>query len=288
MQRARGTEKLVRAFTLLELIGVLTVLAILAGLLIPTVFNAIHNAAINQTASSLNSLRTACAGHYAKFGCFATDGSAAPPATILLDGSDPRSSQFDKVLIWEQLLESLFSPKIGDGLLGSTNTRVQIVAGLPPGIPADVSNAAYSFDGNGLNQASGTVVVEAIITGVPLLDAKALNDLIDGPSLGENSSGNDLLGRVKYGAPGNSNGSGSGNSGGNSGNGGGNGNGNGLGNGNGNGGHNNGNGNGGSDNGNGNGGNGNGNGNSGGSGNGSSNPSQSGNTVTVHVYLTHH
>jgi hypothetical protein len=307
MQRALRTSNNIRAFSLLEVIGVLTVLAILAGLLVPKVFEAMHNAAIAQTASSLNSLKTACTGHYAKFGCLDMDGAANPPATIPLDGSDPRSTQFDKVLLWEALLDSFFSPKIGDGVLGATNTRVQIVTGLSASTQPDGSNAAYTFDGNSLNEANGAVVVEAIITGVSVQDAKALNDLIDGPSLGQDASGNDFLGFVKYGTPNNGSGSGSGNgtssgsaagNGNDNGNGNskGNGNGNGLGNGEGNGGLNNGKGNGGNDNGNGNGVDGNGNGNDNGNGNGNNtgsntgnnNASQSGNTVTVHVYLAHH
>jgi hypothetical protein len=177
-------------------------------------------------------------------------------------------------------LDSIFSPKIGDRVLGASNTRVQIVAAVAASTAPTGDNSAYSFDTAGNNEASGSVVVEAIITGVSLEDAKALNDILDGPSLGENSSGDDLLGRVKYASPASSSSSGSGN-----GNSNGNGNGNGLGNGNGNGGNNNGNGNGGNDNGNGNGGNGNGNGNNGGSGSGSG--TQTANTVTVHVYLTH-
>jgi hypothetical protein len=154
---------------------------------------------------------------------------------------------------------------------------VQIVAGLPANTAPNQDNSAYSFDGSGDNQASGAVVIEAIITGVPSADARALNDLVDGTSLGENASGNDLIGRVKYGNPANSNNN---SGGGNSANGNANGNGNGQGNGNGNGGNNNGRGNGGVDSGTGNGGN----GNSGNSGN-SGTPGPS--TVTVHIYLTH-
>jgi prepilin-type N-terminal cleavage/methylation domain-containing protein len=279
-----------RAFTLLEVMGVLAVIAILVALLIPTIFGAIRSAAVTQTAASLNAVKTACAGHAAQFGVLATDGSASPPSPILLDGSDPRAAQFDKVLLWEALLETVFSPKIGDGMISPTNARVQVVSALAPSIAPTQDNAAYNLDGNGVNATTGMVVVEAVITGVSLEDAKALNDLLDGSSLGQDASGNDVRGRVKYGTggtDGNLTGSGNGNSNGN-----GNGNGNGLGQGAGNGGQNNGNGNFGSDNGNGNGGNG-GNGN----GNGTRNGNQSGGggtassaspaTMTVHIYLTH-
>jgi prepilin-type N-terminal cleavage/methylation domain-containing protein len=288
-------------FTLIELIGVLTVVAILAGLLVPRVFTAIHNAGINQTATSLNSLKTACVGHYAKYSSLAIDGSLSPPATIVLDGTDARSSQFDKVLLSEALVDSIFSPRIGDRILGSSNTRVQIVTGLSSSAAPDQDNSAYSFDGNGNNEASGGSVVEAIITGVSPDDARALNDVIDGPSLGEDSNGNDFAGRVKYANPNSSSGSGGANnsgsgsgtgSGSGNGSGNGNGNGNGLGNGNGNDGHNNGNGNGGVDNGHGNGNTGNGNSNGSGSGSSGGSGTQSGtqtvSTLTVHIYLTHH
>jgi prepilin-type N-terminal cleavage/methylation domain-containing protein len=273
-----------RAFTLLEVMGVLAVIAILVGLLIPTIFGAIRSAAVTQTAASLNAVKTACAGHAAQFGCLATDGSASPPSTILLDGSDPRAAQFDKVLLLESLLEGVFSPKIGDGAISPTNAHVQVVSALSASTAPTQDNAAYNLDGNGVNETTGMVVVEAVITGVSLEDAKALNDLLDGNLLGQDASGNDLRGRVKYALPDNAS---AGN-----GNGGSNGNGNGLGQGAGNGGHNNGNGNSGSDNGNGNG---NGNGSGNGNGNGNGNQSGSGGTasaatpttVTVHVYLTH-
>src|SRR5215813_2019998 len=57
-----------RAFTLIEMIGVLAVIAILAALLIPKIFEAINNARVNNAAVSYNSVKTALADHYAKHG----------------------------------------------------------------------------------------------------------------------------------------------------------------------------------------------------------------------------
>src|SRR5947207_4085853 len=129
MRCAGAKHKLAQGSSLLEVIGVLAIIAILAATLIPTVFGAIHSASINQTASSLNPVRTACAGHYAQFASIAADGSLSPAGLIPLDGTDPRSVHFDKILMAEAFLDSLFTPKIGDRILSSNNTRIQIVAG---------------------------------------------------------------------------------------------------------------------------------------------------------------
>jgi len=267
---------------------VITVITILVSLLLPTLFGTIRSAAVNQTAASINSVRTACAGHSALAAGLATDASISPPAIIALDGSDPRAWQFDRILVLESTLDGLFAPKIGDSVLGPTNTRIQIVAGSSTATPVTQENSAYNLDGTGVNEASGVAVVEAVITGVSLEDAKALNDLLDGTALGQDANGNDFLGRVKYAAPGTASSNGDTSGAGNSGSSGsGNGNGNGLGHGAGNGGNNNGNGNGGTDSGNGDGGNGNSGGGAGqGSGNGPGS-TVSPTTVTVHVYISH-
>src|SRR5579859_4145848 len=56
------------AFTLIEMIGVLAVIAILAAMLIPKVFQAINNARINNAAVSCETVKTAAADHYGKYG----------------------------------------------------------------------------------------------------------------------------------------------------------------------------------------------------------------------------
>src|SRR5438034_4852073 len=67
-------------FTLIEMIGVLAVIAILAALLIPKVFEAINNSRINNAVVSYNTVKAACMDHYAKFGGMdrTTSGAAVP------------------------------------------------------------------------------------------------------------------------------------------------------------------------------------------------------------------
>src|SRR6516225_12189726 len=88
-----------KGFTLIEMIGVLAVIAILAAVLIPKVFEAINNARVNNAAMTVNSVKTACVDHYAKYGSFPIDGSTTPKPTALT----PPVEMFDPYLVKEQL-----------------------------------------------------------------------------------------------------------------------------------------------------------------------------------------
>src|ERR1051326_568210 len=71
-ERAEGLGLRLRAtgFTLIEMIGVLAVIAILAALLIPKVFDAINNSRINNAAVSLRTVKTAVSDHFGAYGDF--------------------------------------------------------------------------------------------------------------------------------------------------------------------------------------------------------------------------
>src|SRR6266436_5964276 len=75
-------QKRLGAFTLIEMIGVLAVIAILAAVLIPKVFEAINNSRINNASMSCDTVKTAIADHYAKYGSLNVDGSVTPPTVI--------------------------------------------------------------------------------------------------------------------------------------------------------------------------------------------------------------
>ena len=183
-------------FTLIEMIGVLAVIAILAAVLIPKVFEAINNARVNSVAMSINTVKTACVDHYAKYGAFNVDGSTTPPTPLTTP--DP---QFDTNLIREAFLDKPFTPKIGDGIAGPANARIQLISAAITDAPTGL-NGSYNLSGTSTstNEAYGTWLIEAVITGVQEADAKALNAAIDGPSatLGEGSDGSDKAGRVEY------------------------------------------------------------------------------------------
>src|SRR2546427_4084583 len=86
-----------RAFTLIEMIGVLAVIAILAAVLIPKVFEAINNSRVNNASMSCDTIKTSVADHYAKAGSLNVDASGATPSVLTLP-----YDHFDGVLIKEQ------------------------------------------------------------------------------------------------------------------------------------------------------------------------------------------
>jgi prepilin-type N-terminal cleavage/methylation domain-containing protein len=190
------------AFTLIEMIGVLAVIAILAALLIPKVFSAIADAKINNTVVGSETIKTAIADHYGKYGrfdaIFGTNNIVAPQF-----GYDTN------VLMVESLLDKPFQTKLGTNWFiamvacdasGTTVTAPNV--STPTGTAAGESS--FSLDGNGkLNEVPGQYVMEAIITGVPEADALAISQRLDGPTLSAGSASTtagtgDLLGRVKY------------------------------------------------------------------------------------------
>src|SRR5437762_8835164 len=96
MKTCSGQKPNLRGFTLIEMIGVLAVIAILASLLIPKIYEAINNARISNTALSYNTVKTALADHYAKYGSLLSSNGVAmgtPPG--------PGSTNFDSIVVAE-------------------------------------------------------------------------------------------------------------------------------------------------------------------------------------------
>jgi prepilin-type N-terminal cleavage/methylation domain-containing protein len=187
-----GRNRKSKAFTLIEMIGVLAVIAILAALLIPKVFEAINNARINNAAVSYNTVKAAVVDHYAKFGSLLS--SNGLPFAV----TDPAAMNYDAMLVTEGFLDKRFQVKIGN-----TNAHVSVTNALAAAATPAAIDAAYDLDGVNGNDAVGGVVVRAIIPGVTENDAKDLNDRLDGPALGValGDANGDLIGRVKYGPP---------------------------------------------------------------------------------------
>jgi prepilin-type N-terminal cleavage/methylation domain-containing protein len=189
MKTSRLKQRGSSAFTLIEMIGVLAVIAILAALLIPKIFEAINNARVNNAVVSYNTVKAAVMDHYAKYGSIdKTTNGAVIPAGASPPASVNGLAFYDGALLTEGFLDKPFITKV------STNSYVRVVPS---------SGATYDLAGAGgsANDVAGsTFVVEAVLEGVPASDAKDINDRLDGATAPFTVTlGNpDITGRVRY------------------------------------------------------------------------------------------
>jgi prepilin-type N-terminal cleavage/methylation domain-containing protein len=190
---SKQSRKSTQGFTLIEMIGVLAVIAILASMLIPKIFEAINSARINNAAVSYNSMKTAVMDHYGKYGSITSSNGVVFVAAQL--------ANYDKlVLLPEALIDKPFAVRIGDG---STNTLMRVVT-MAATAAVDGVAPQYDLDGNGTSDTGGSGnLVEAVITGVATADAIDLSQRLDGGDLSQlpGSTTSDLEGRVIYATP---------------------------------------------------------------------------------------
>jgi len=198
MKTTVKNNKATRGFTLVEMIGVLAVIAILAGMLIPKIFEAIRNSRINATLEAYNTLKAAVLENYAKWGRFAyghdindTQNSQTTAATQQYTGSS-----FDYILFKEGRIDARAADKIPLSTSGGTdNVYVNVVAGKGN------NGSGYDLDGDGTAEtANAAYTVELIIKSVAVQDAQDLSLRLDGKELSANDlTTTDTKGRVEYG-----------------------------------------------------------------------------------------
>jgi prepilin-type N-terminal cleavage/methylation domain-containing protein len=187
------SRKSSQGFTLIEMIGVLAVIAILASMLIPKIFEAINSARINTAVQGYNSIKTAVMDHYGKYGAIAT---LRGTNTIGLPINDYDRS----VLLPEALIDKPFATRV------ATTNLVEVVAGLTAADAVTGANASYDLDGSGTtvnDAAPAAAVVQVLINQVAISDAQEISQRIDGTNLSEapGATTQDLRGRVKYATP---------------------------------------------------------------------------------------
>src|SRR5262245_20410343 len=126
-------------FTLVEMIGVLAIIAVLASMLLPRVFAAINDARVNSAAIAINAAKSAAMTYFGKFGRFGDVNG-----DVISDLSNTNASAWDReVLLRGGYLERSFSTRISD-LAYITLTNCATGSTDPTG-----ANDAYDLDGLG-------------------------------------------------------------------------------------------------------------------------------------------
>src|SRR6266567_91727 len=118
---SKQSRKSNQAFTLIEMIGVLAVIAILASMLIPKIFEAINSARINNTVQSYNAIKTAVMDHYGKYGAINILGVPSPGSAM----TAAQATNYDRsILLPEALIDKAFVARVG------ANWQIRAVAGV--------------------------------------------------------------------------------------------------------------------------------------------------------------
>jgi len=204
MRQSTSAKRGLWAITLIEIIGVVAVIAILTAVLTPRVFNVMARSKVNATAQSLGSLKTATADYLAKNGSVpARAGTGSTNAAV-------STGRFDSDLVAGGFLEKLFACSIGSQtndvstLSGRTHVRT-LASTSSPTVTAPtvtVGGDNYDLDRNDTTAdfTTGQMVVTAFIPHASLSDAIALNKILDG----DDNSGTeaDTAGRCIYSAAG--------------------------------------------------------------------------------------
>jgi prepilin-type N-terminal cleavage/methylation domain-containing protein len=163
-------------FTLIEMIGVLAIIAILAALLVPKIFSAINDSRFSNAVSTINSCKAATMNYFGKNSSFPVPTNA-----------------FDKILVADNDLERLLAFKIGTTPILEVTTVLLCGGG-------SAGSKAYKLDGE--TAITGDQVVQIVITNVAAADALELSTRMDGASLsGASASVVDAKGRVEYDVP---------------------------------------------------------------------------------------
>lgn len=199
-------------FTLIEMIGVLAVVAVLAALILPKVFDVIAESRVNALAASVKTYETAVTKYYGDLGTLlplAADGtptlevtgnSTLPtslPARLTLTMSDPLVLSTN---MWPKFrgpyLEKFYTPSPPS--LGSA-MYIPVGTSVAYGTAVTGSNLGWDLKGDdGANDIpTGATVAYFRLTGLSQDDFMRLDSIID-REIGTSTATKQLRGRAKY------------------------------------------------------------------------------------------
>jgi len=158
-----------RGFTMIEMIGVLAVIAILASIVAPKIFDAIRDSKVNAFTSNIQAVQTAVSSYYKDVGSFPT----AAGDLISSTNTNWKGPYLDKPIT--EMFSSL--PQTG---------AVTLTAEAPS------ATANFDLDGNASGDyTSKSSIAQLTFTGMAVADAKAVSGSMDGDdaNIGDAASG---------------------------------------------------------------------------------------------------
>ena len=181
------------AFTLIEMIGVLAIIGILAAVVAPRVIESIRDAKVTSAVASVSAAKTAAIGYYQRYDNFPLDTDLT---TVLDYKSDPTNPvaytpavgalDFGDVLVRQsQLLEQEKAPigrSVNDGPDADGNIAhaigcAAVGTNLIGGVPYTGTTATMRFKSSG----SATRIVYYFMPNLTLQEAAALAAKVNGP-----------------------------------------------------------------------------------------------------------
>jgi prepilin-type N-terminal cleavage/methylation domain-containing protein len=191
-------------FTLIEIIGVVALVALLAAILAPRVTSVIGRGKVNSTAHSLASLKTATENYLAE------KSSLPYRYGVGENNGTEKDGRFDADLVAGGFTEKLFTCPLGDQTFDESALQKRIhIRSVPVSSDSktvavpDAENGGTFFDldrnPSTIEMVTPNMVVSAFIPGVSLADAIALNKAIDGET--NPAKGGDNVGRCLYSEP---------------------------------------------------------------------------------------
>ncbi len=201
-----------RGFTLIEMIGVLAVIAVLAALILPKVFDVIADSRVNALAASVKAYETAVTKYYSDIGnLLPLNATGVPTVEATGDSATVTSLAARLTLSRSDALVTAAGlwPKFRGPYLEKFDTATPPSLGTTMYIPADAAvaygtattgtNLGWDLKGDDGNSdiPTGANVVYYQLTGLGLEDFERVDGIID-RDIGTTAATKQLRGRAKY------------------------------------------------------------------------------------------